>query len=210
VDEAEKLSKSLMGQPKLLMPYQPFCDLRLHFAGHDQATEYRRELHLDCATAETSYKVGSSSFRREVFVSYPDQILVVRITASQPDQLIFSVRMDSPQPGAHVESAADGTLQMTGQFQPRQNPASSWTGSWDQPGMEFAAVLRVFASSGSVHNANDRLEISGVRTYRPPSSSEVTTYQVRLFLGNTRLWSPADSRTFLVMSVGQNWNIRRH
>ncbi|MGB7844845.1 MAG: glycoside hydrolase family 95 protein [Candidatus Acidiferrum sp.] len=164
VDEAERLSASLMGQPELLMPYQPFCDLRLHFAGHDQATEYRRELHLDSATAETSYKVGSSSFRREVFVSYPDQILVVRITASLPGQLTFAVLMDSPQPGAHVESAADGTLQMTGQIQPRQNPASSWTGSWDQPGMKFAAVLRVIANSGSVHNANDRLEISGANS----------------------------------------------
>ena len=33
VDEAEKLSETMMGQPKLLMPYQPFCDLRLHFPG---------------------------------------------------------------------------------------------------------------------------------------------------------------------------------
>src|ERR1700682_2080048 len=41
VDEAEKLSESMMGTPKMLMPYQPFCDLRLHFPGHDQAMEYR-------------------------------------------------------------------------------------------------------------------------------------------------------------------------
>jgi alpha-L-fucosidase 2 len=54
VDEAEKLSGNLMGQPKLLMPYQPFCDLRLHFPGHDQAINYHRELHLDDATAERS------------------------------------------------------------------------------------------------------------------------------------------------------------
>ena len=46
VDEAEKLSATMMGQPKLLMPYQPFCDLRLHFPGHGQTTDYRRELLL--------------------------------------------------------------------------------------------------------------------------------------------------------------------
>ena len=40
VAEAEKLSDDMMGRPKLLMPYQPFCDLRLHFPGHDQATAY--------------------------------------------------------------------------------------------------------------------------------------------------------------------------
>jgi alpha-L-fucosidase 2 len=164
VDEAEKLSESLMGQPKLLMPYQPFCDLRLHFAGHDQATAYRRELHLDDAIAETTYKVGTANFQREVFISYPDQILVVRITSSQPSQLAFSVWVDSPQPGTHVESGTNGTLRLTGQIQPRQNPASSWTGSWDQPGMKFAAVLRVFVNSGSVHNAKDRLEVSGANS----------------------------------------------
>ena len=72
VEEAEKLSESVMGQPKLLMPYQPFCDLRLHFPGHGaQATEYRRELHLEEAIAEVAYKAGSVRFRREVFVSYP-------------------------------------------------------------------------------------------------------------------------------------------
>ncbi|HSS97375.1 MAG TPA: glycoside hydrolase family 95 protein, partial [Terriglobales bacterium] len=58
VEEAEKLSENMMGKPKLLMPYQPFCDLRLHFPGHEHVTEYRRELHLDDATATTSYKIG--------------------------------------------------------------------------------------------------------------------------------------------------------
>ena len=61
VDEAEKLSENLMGKPKLLMPYQPFCDLRLHFPGHAQATDYQRELQLDDAIAETVYKAGSGS-----------------------------------------------------------------------------------------------------------------------------------------------------
>jgi alpha-L-fucosidase 2 len=164
VDEAEKLSGSMMGQPMLLMPYQPFCDVRLHFPGHGQATEYRRELHLGDAIAETVYQVGSANFRREVFVSYPDQVLVVRITASQPGQVTFSVGLDSPQPGAHVESIASDTLQLTGQIQPRQNPPWFWTGSWDQPGMRFAAELKVLAEGGSVRGAGERLEISGANS----------------------------------------------
>ncbi len=72
VDEAEKLSATLMGRPRLLMPYQPFCDMRLHFPGQAPVTDYRRELHLGDATAVTAYTVGSISFRREAFVSYPD------------------------------------------------------------------------------------------------------------------------------------------
>ena len=161
VEEAEKLSETMMGTPKMLMPYQPFCDLRLHFPEHDQATEYRRELKLDDAIAETSYKIGSVNFRREVFVSYPDQVLIVRITASQPGQLTFTVRMDSPQMGTVVESIANDGLQLIGQIQPRQNPPTSWTGSWSEPGMRFAAALRVLPEGGSVGSVGGRLEISG-------------------------------------------------
>ena len=161
IEEAEELSENLMGKPRLLMPYQPFCDVRLHFSGHGQATEYRRELHLDAAIAETAYKIGATNFRREVFVSYPDQVLVVRITANEPGQVTFSVGMDSPQAGTNVEATANDKLQLTGQIQPRQNRPSSWTGSWDQPGMRFAAILKVLPERGSVRNAGGRLEISG-------------------------------------------------
>ena len=160
VAEAEKLSEGLMGRPKLLMPYQPFCDLRLHFPGHGQATAYSRHLRLDDAIADTSYAIGPTTFRREVFASYPDQVLVVRFTASRPGQVTFSVGMDSPQPGTRVEGVGQDTLQLSGQIQPRQNPARSWTGSWDQPGMRFAAVVTLLADGGSVRIAEGRLEVS--------------------------------------------------
>jgi alpha-L-fucosidase 2 len=165
VDEAERLSDEVMGSPKLLMPYQPFCNLRLHFRGHSQAAkQYHRELNLDEAIAETEYTIGNTKFRREVFVSYPDQVLVIRITASQHGQLTFTVGMDSPQSGTQVEIATSDTLQLTGQIQPRQNPRSSWTGSWDEPGMRFAAVLKVLPEGGSVRSAEGRLDISAANS----------------------------------------------
>jgi len=162
VADAEKLAaSSMMGQPRMLMPYQPFCDLRLHFAGHGQATEYRRELDLNDATAETTYTVGSVTFRREAFISFPDQVLVVRITASEPGQLALTLAMDSPQTGTQVESTAENTLQLTGQIKPRPASPGNWTGGWDQPGMRFAAVLKVLPEGGTVRAADGRLEISG-------------------------------------------------
>jgi alpha-L-fucosidase 2 len=159
VAEAEKLADGVMGRPKLLMPYQPFCDLRLRLPGHAQATGYSRRLRLDDAIVETSYTVGPTTFRREVFVSYPDQVLVVRLTASRPGQITFGVALDSPQPGTRAESAGRDGLLLTGQIQPRQNPARSWTGSWDQPGLRFAAVLKVLAEGGSIRSAEGRLEV---------------------------------------------------
>ncbi len=160
-EEAERLSGPLMGDPKVLMPYQPFCDLRLHFTGQEQPSSYRRELRLDDATAETDYSVGSTTYKREAFVSFPDQVLVIRLTANQPGQIGFTLGMDSPQPGVRVESTANDGLEFTGQIQPRENSPRSWTGSWNQPGMKFAAALKVIPEGGSVVGTGVGLTISG-------------------------------------------------
>ena len=164
VSEAEQLSSTMMGVPKLLMPYQPFCDLHLHFPGDQQAAEYHRDLNLGKAIADTAYKIGETSFFRESFISFPDQVLVIRLTASKMGQLTFRVGMDSPQPGVKVTSNGDGSLHLTGQIQPRQDKPSSWTGSWDQPGIRFAAVLKVLVDGGTVQSTADHLDISDANT----------------------------------------------
>ena len=40
VAEARETLAKPGGKLKLLMPYQPFCDVRLHFPGHGQATDF--------------------------------------------------------------------------------------------------------------------------------------------------------------------------
>ncbi|MFO1488339.1 MAG: glycoside hydrolase family 95 protein [Verrucomicrobiota bacterium] len=95
--EAGKLAKEkAISDPVRQMPYQPFGDLRLTFPGHDSATGYRRELNLDDAIATTTYRIGKVEFKREAFASYPDRVIVVRLTASKPGQINFTLRMDSP------------------------------------------------------------------------------------------------------------------
>src|SRR5205823_4825090 len=120
IAEAEALSARMMGNPTLLMPYQPFCDLRLAFA-NVQVDDYRRALSLDDACATVTYRAGGVRFRREVIVSHPGQVLAIRLTADRPGQHSFSIALDSQQPGAAVEAEAD-TLRLTGQIQPRENP----------------------------------------------------------------------------------------
>src|SRR3954451_25321959 len=84
VEEAASLIREkFLSDPVRQMAYQPFGDLRLHFPGHDRVTDYRRELDLDSAIARVTYRVGDVAYRREVFASYPDQVLVVRLDADR-------------------------------------------------------------------------------------------------------------------------------
>ena len=78
------------------MPYQPFGDLRLNFPGHTCYTNYYRELSLDSARAVVRYEVDGVRFQRETFTSFPDQVVITRVTASQPGKVTFNATMTSP------------------------------------------------------------------------------------------------------------------
>ena len=161
IEEAEKLTARMMGNPALLFPYQPFCDLTLQFDGTAEAADYERKLLFDDATATVTYRAAGVRFHRELFISHPDQALVLRLTADHPGRQSFSVGLDSAQPGAVVEAIAPDTLQLTGRIQPRNNPASDWVASWTEPGMRFAAALKVRAEGGRVTSDAGRLRVTG-------------------------------------------------
>ena len=58
---------------------------------------YRRELNLDTAVARVTYTSGGVKFKREIFSSPVDQVIVVRLTADQPGQISFTAGMNTPQ-----------------------------------------------------------------------------------------------------------------
>ena len=80
--EAQDLAdEKLMGRPRHLQAYQPLGDLRVVVEGHERPIDYRRELDLDRAVVRVRYRIGSTTFTREIFSSAPDHSIVVRLTA---------------------------------------------------------------------------------------------------------------------------------
>lgn len=99
--------RTMMGLPYEQMKYQPLGDLFIAFPGHDSVTSYRRELRLDSAIARVSYVVKGVTFTREVFVSAPDQAIVVRLSASRPGALTFSATLHGVRNPAHSNYGTD-------------------------------------------------------------------------------------------------------
>src|SRR6202008_4204945 len=87
----------MMANPIKQMPYEPLGDLKLSFPGHDNVTNYRRQLDFNTAIATVSYKVGPTTFTREVFVTPVDQVIVVKLSADSPVRLNFSATFETPQ-----------------------------------------------------------------------------------------------------------------
>ena len=79
-------NQKLMGNPVDLMKYQPLGDLRIFFDDHKEFKNYKRELDVEHAVVKISYETNGINYTREIFASYPDQVLVYRFTATNPAQ----------------------------------------------------------------------------------------------------------------------------
>jgi alpha-L-fucosidase 2 len=145
--EAAKLvGAKVMSKPLAQMPYQTVGDLSLTFPQLDSVEDYRRDLDLATATAHVSYTSGGVTFSREVFASAPDQVIVMRLTASRPGRISFEARMQTPQ-RATVEATADGDLIMRG-----VNGDGAGTTADGRPmtgALRFEARVRVVTSGGT-------------------------------------------------------------
>jgi alpha-L-fucosidase 2 len=155
--EAAKLvGEKVMSKPLAQMPYETLGDLALTFPQVDSAENYGRDLDLATATAHVSYTSGGVTFSREVFASAPDQVIVVRLTASRPRQISFEARLQTPQRAA-VEVTADGDLVMRG-----VNGDGSGATADGRPmtgALRFEARVRVLPTGGTRRATGDALMV---------------------------------------------------
>ena len=93
--------KEFMSVPLRQTNYQPFGDLYLNFTEHEEYTEYQRELDISSAICRTSYVVNDVHYTREILASYPDQILVIKVSADKKGALNFSLKLGAE----HKESS---------------------------------------------------------------------------------------------------------
>jgi len=137
ITNAIALARSnFLSDPVRQKAYQPFGDLRLHFPGTADVTDYRRDLDLASAIASVSYRLGNVTFRREIFASYPDRAIVLHMTADKPGQINFTLTMDSPHTNSQTLAIKTNTLALTGQVE---------TG-----GLRFESRVRVLATGGTI------------------------------------------------------------
>ncbi|PJJ08517.1 alpha-L-fucosidase 2 [Flavobacterium sp. 1] len=96
-DEAQALAtQDIMSQTNDGMPYQTFGSAYISFPGHQKYTNYYRDLDIENATAKVKYTVNGVEFTREILTSFSDQVIVVKLSASQPGQITANVFMNSP------------------------------------------------------------------------------------------------------------------
>ncbi|MCG9972818.1 glycoside hydrolase family 95 protein [Christiangramia crocea] len=94
------------------MPYQSVGNLVLSFPGHKEVNSYKRTLDISNAIAGVEYNIGDVNFKREYFVSYPDQLLVVRITADKKKSISLELSFETAHKDSQV-SVKDNILKLS-------------------------------------------------------------------------------------------------
>lgn len=109
---ATALCRQMMGP--YVATYLTLGSLYLDFSPRNRPVSgYLRELDLNRGEARVSFQSNGVRYSREVFVSYPDQVLVIRLKASKPGGISFSTRFDNPMIHQVGPTGPDGVV-MTG------------------------------------------------------------------------------------------------
>ena len=111
--EAQELIDKTFYSGRNGMPYQTVGSLTLDFPGHEQATDYYRELDISRAVATVTYKAGGVTYRREIFASLADRVVIVRLTADKPGAITFTAGYECPL-AEHRVSCKGQTLALSG------------------------------------------------------------------------------------------------
>lgn len=94
--EDYKAADSLMHfmQGKFSDSYAPIGNLMMDF-GHKEVTNYTRTLNMQEAITTVQYTCNNTVFRREIFVSFPAQVMVMKLTATGKEKLSFTLYANS-------------------------------------------------------------------------------------------------------------------
>ncbi|MCF7885267.1 MAG: glycoside hydrolase family 95 protein [Candidatus Marinimicrobia bacterium] len=95
--KAQKLANDNMMNEQNGMPYQPVGNLHINFPGHQNFSNYYRDLNIEKAVSSVSYSVEGVTFRREIFSSFTDDVIIMKVTADRPEQINCELHFTSPQ-----------------------------------------------------------------------------------------------------------------
>jgi len=113
--EAERVvNNSIITKKSHGQKFEPVGSLQLAFAGHENYTNYNRELDIERAVTRTSYTVNGVTYTREAFASLSDRVIVMRLTASKPGSISFTAFFTTPQKRATMKTTASKELTIFG------------------------------------------------------------------------------------------------
>jgi len=192
-EEATKLWKdSAMAIPLHQPAYQTLGNLVLkNVLPGGEVKDYRRKLDLTNAISSVRYTIGGITYTRETFISAPDSVLVMRISANRPGSISFSASLNSLQKVQVIAEA--GGLIMKG--------ISGDASGGIKGKVQFTSRLGAELDGGQIKASGSELIITGANAVTLRLSA-ATNYKSWKDLGAD---ADAISKTYLTTATKRNY-----
>ena len=157
--KADKLQRSQQG--KFSQVYMPMAGLHILFNGGGEASNYRRELDLAKAVTTVEYTLDNTNYSRTYFVSNPDKVMVVELTAKGKNRLNGVVELDSK---LHYTTLAENGVLAAEGYAPYNISFRDKAISWDENrGTRFTVLVKPVEYDGKVECQDGKLNIKGCK-----------------------------------------------
>lgn len=135
-------------------------EITLNFdKAHSDYKSYTRQLDIDHAVQKIAYDFNGAHYEREYFMSYPDNVMVMRLTSSKP----FSRRVSiSTKHSDYNLTANDREIVLTGWPTPTSSVRKRENDNW-RDCLQFAQVLGVHSTDGKCRADGNALLIEDAR-----------------------------------------------
>lgn len=155
---AEELNKKIQG--KNSESFAPLGTLEINNSEKGKAVNYHRELDISNAISKVSYEMAGVKYTREYFVSAPDQIMVIKLTADQKGALNFDINLKSLLK-SNVE-VRNNILVMNGVAPIHENegyPVQPKYLQVKERGTRFTTLIQIKKTDGKVTSLNSTLTL---------------------------------------------------
>jgi alpha-L-fucosidase 2 len=158
--EAQKIADgNFVGIPPRIRSYQPLGDLQINYKWEGQPTGYTRQLDLETGIATTNFAVGDKKFEQKVWVSAPDNVVIVQIGSENGGLINTSFSLCRKQ-DASIQVLPSGIIKLKGQIVDEET-------KFEGPGgnhMKFAGELRLKIDKGNFSVQDTSLVVSGAKS----------------------------------------------
>ena len=162
--EAEKLvDEHFYGIPANQQTYVPVGDLLLDFkTSAEPVKDYYRELDMETGIVTVNYTEGDVRMTREVFMSYPDHVMVMKVSADKPGKVNVEARLDSP--FRRSISSRDNRLTMNGTWSYLPTRIFDLIAKVEGDGMSFQTDIVALPEKGKLEATDSSLVVTGANS----------------------------------------------
>jgi alpha-L-fucosidase 2 len=144
--------------------YLPLGDLFLNFnISENKAEYYSRRLDLNQAITTAEFIIGEVSYFRESFISFPDKVLVIKLTASKKGSITFSADLTSKLK-IKEKIISGNELTLKGKAPKHvahrtSEPEQVVYDSFDGEGMNFEVKMKIEVEGGKLSSDGEAIQV---------------------------------------------------